>query len=81
MAAYAFEQLGVEEVILELEAENTASVAVATKAGFQPRSTPLIEGDEKGRPHVLQTWGLRTPASGTEPTTVDSPSFMREPRR
>ncbi|GAA5206180.1 GNAT family N-acetyltransferase [Streptomyces thinghirensis] len=81
MAAYAFEQLGVEEVILELEAENTASVAVATKAGFSLLDVPLIEGDEKGRPYVLQTWGLRAPASGTEPTTVDSPSFMREPRR
>ncbi|MCG3043056.1 GNAT family N-acetyltransferase [Streptomyces fenghuangensis] len=59
MAAYAFEQLGAEQVILELEAENAASVAVAAKAGFSLLDVPLIEGEEKGRPYVLQTWGLR----------------------
>ncbi|WP_283990830.1 GNAT family N-acetyltransferase [Streptomyces sp. 549] len=58
MAAYAFEQLGVEQVILELEAANAASAAVAARAGFAPLDVPLIEGEEKGRPYVLQTWGL-----------------------
>ncbi|MDF3292622.1 GNAT family N-acetyltransferase [Streptomyces silvisoli] len=58
MAAYAFEQLGVEQVILGLEAENAASVAVATKAGFSLLDVPLIKGEEKGRPYALQTWGL-----------------------
>ncbi|MFG2635674.1 GNAT family N-acetyltransferase [Streptomyces sp. NPDC048362] len=61
MAAYAFEQLGVEQVILELEAENAASVAVATKAGFSLLDVPLIRGEEKGRPFALQTWGLDRP--------------------
>lgn len=61
MAAYAFEQLGVEQVILELESENAASVAVATKAGFSLLDVPLINGEEKGRPYTLQTWGLRRP--------------------
>ncbi len=60
MAAYAFEQLGVEQVILELEAENAASVAVATKAGFGPLDVPLIVGEEKGRAYALQTWGLKS---------------------
>ncbi|WP_282693926.1 GNAT family N-acetyltransferase [Streptomyces sp. CC208A] len=59
MAGYAFEELGVEQVVLELEAENAASVAVATKAGFTLLDVPLIEGEEKGRPYVLQTWGLK----------------------
>jgi RimJ/RimL family protein N-acetyltransferase len=58
MAAYAFGQLGSERVILELEAENDASVAVATKAGFRLLDVPLITGEEKGRPFALQTWGL-----------------------
>ncbi|WP_448321386.1 GNAT family N-acetyltransferase [Streptomyces sp. CO7] len=58
MAAYAFEELGAEQVILELEAENAASVGVATRAGFRLLDVPLIEGEEKGRPYVLQTWGL-----------------------
>ncbi|MEU2774193.1 GNAT family N-acetyltransferase [Streptomyces sp. NPDC007162] len=58
MAAYAFEQLGVGRVFLELEAENAASVAVATKAGFRLLDVPLVEGEEKGRPYALQTWGL-----------------------
>lgn len=58
MAGYAFEELGVEQVILEVEAENVASVAVATKAGFRLLDVPLIRGEEKGRPYVLQTWGL-----------------------
>ncbi|MEU1371061.1 GNAT family N-acetyltransferase [Streptomyces sp. NPDC005803] len=61
MAAYAFEELGVDQVILELEAENASSVAVATKAGFRLLDVPLIEGEEKGRPYVLQTWGLSRP--------------------
>ncbi|MGW1186878.1 GNAT family N-acetyltransferase [Streptomyces sp. NPDC002559] len=58
MAAYAFEHLGVGQVVLELEAENAASVAVATKAGFGLLDVPLIQGEEKGRPCALQTWGL-----------------------
>ncbi|MFD9568981.1 GNAT family N-acetyltransferase [Streptomyces sp. NPDC059982] len=58
VAAYAFEQLGAEQVILELEPENAASVAVATKAGFELLDVPLITGEEKGRPYGLQTWGL-----------------------
>ncbi|MEU9137289.1 GNAT family N-acetyltransferase [Streptomyces sp. NPDC048404] len=61
MAAYAFERLGAEQVILELEAENAASVAVATKAGFALLDVPLITGEEKGRPFTLQTWGLHRP--------------------
>ncbi|WP_326737920.1 GNAT family N-acetyltransferase [Streptomyces sp. NBC_01022] len=61
MAAYAFEELGAEQVILELEAENASSVAVATKTGFRLLDVPLIEGEEKGRPYVLQTWGLNRP--------------------
>ncbi|MFF3431939.1 GNAT family N-acetyltransferase [Streptomyces sp. NPDC002602] len=58
MSAYAFEQLGTEQLILELEAENGASVSVATKAGFRLLDVPLITGEEKGRPYSLQTWGL-----------------------
>lgn len=58
MAAYAFEQLGVDQVILELEAENASSVAVATRAGFRLLDVPLITGEEKGRSYALQTWGL-----------------------
>ncbi|MFF3121273.1 GNAT family N-acetyltransferase [Streptomyces sp. NPDC057908] len=61
MAAYAFEQLGVERVILELEAENAASVAVATGAGFSLLDVPLIKGEEKGRSYALQTWGRILP--------------------
>ncbi|MEE4546153.1 GNAT family N-acetyltransferase [Streptomyces sp. V4-01] len=61
MAGYAFEQLGVGQVILELEAENAASVAVAAKAGFALLDVPLITGEEKGRPYALQTWGLDRP--------------------
>jgi RimJ/RimL family protein N-acetyltransferase len=58
MAAYAFEELDSAQVILELEAENAASVAVAKKAGFRLLDVPLIKGEEKGRAFVLQTWGL-----------------------
>ncbi|GGU43414.1 acetyltransferase [Streptomyces albospinus] len=61
MAAYAFEQLGAGQVILELEAENAASVGVANKAGFRLLDVPLITGEEKGRPFALQTWGLSRP--------------------
>jgi RimJ/RimL family protein N-acetyltransferase len=58
MAGYAFGELGAERVILELEAENAASVAVATRAGFRLLDVPLITGEEKGRSYALQTWGL-----------------------
>ncbi|MER5600062.1 GNAT family N-acetyltransferase [Streptomyces sp. NPDC002265] len=61
MAAYAFEELGAQQVILEVEAENTASVAVATRTGFGLLDVPLIKGEEKGRPFALQTWGLNRP--------------------
>ncbi|MFJ6837013.1 GNAT family N-acetyltransferase [Streptomyces sp. NPDC091209] len=61
MAAYAFEQLDAGQVILELEAENAASVAVATQSGFSLLDVPLITGEEKGRPYALQTWGLNRP--------------------
>ncbi|MGW2781611.1 GNAT family N-acetyltransferase [Streptomyces populi] len=61
MAAYAFERWAAQRVILELEAENAASVAVATKAGFTLLDVPLITGEEKGRPYTLQTWGLNRP--------------------
>ncbi|CAL9515798.1 GNAT family N-acetyltransferase [Streptomyces sp. enrichment culture] len=61
MAAYAHQQLGADRVILELEPENAASVAVATRAGFRPLDVPLIEGEEKGRPYALQTWGRNLP--------------------
>ncbi|MGW7343804.1 GNAT family N-acetyltransferase [Streptomyces sp. NPDC054854] len=61
MAGYAFEQLDVARVILELEAENASSVGVATRAGFRLLDVPLIKGEEKGRPYVLQTWGLDRP--------------------
>ncbi|MEU6272035.1 GNAT family N-acetyltransferase [Streptomyces populi] len=61
MAAYAFERWAARRVILELEAENAASVAVATKAGFALLDVPLITGEEKGRPYALQTWGLNRP--------------------
>ncbi|MFE9850940.1 GNAT family N-acetyltransferase [Streptomyces sp. NPDC005576] len=61
MAAYAFRELGAERLILELEAENAASVAVATRAGFGLLDVPLITGEEKGRPFALQTWGLKRP--------------------
>ncbi|KUO06972.1 GNAT family N-acetyltransferase [Streptomyces sp. DSM 15324] len=61
MTSYAFEELDARQVILELEAENAASVAVATKAGFRRLDVPLITGEEKGRPYALQTWGLNRP--------------------
>jgi RimJ/RimL family protein N-acetyltransferase len=62
MTVYAFEELDMAQVVLELEAENAASVAVATRAGFRLLDVPLIEGKEKGRPYALQTWGLKRPA-------------------
>ncbi|MGD6753523.1 GNAT family N-acetyltransferase [Streptomyces sp. BH105] len=62
VAAYAFGELGANRVILELEAENAASVAVATRTGFRLLDdVPLIMGEEKGRPYALQTWGLDRP--------------------
>lgn len=61
LAAYAHEELGADRVVLELEPENAASVAVATRAGFRPLDVPLIEGEEKGRPYALQTWGRNLP--------------------
>ncbi|QIQ04301.1 GNAT family N-acetyltransferase [Streptomyces liangshanensis] len=61
VAGYAFEQLGAERVVLEVEAENGASVAVAVKAGFGLLDVPLIRGEEKGRAYALQTWGLDRP--------------------
>lgn len=61
MASYAFDHLGAERALLEVEAENAASVAVAVKSGFRLLDVPLVTGEEKGRPYALQTWGLNRP--------------------
>lgn len=63
MASYAFDRLGAERVILELEAENASSVAVALRSGFRLLDVPLIRGEEKGRPYALQTWGMDRPST------------------
>ncbi|MFE2294827.1 GNAT family N-acetyltransferase [Streptomyces sp. NPDC059452] len=58
MARYAFEELGSEQVILKLEAANAPSVAVAARAGFRRLDVEPVEGEEKGRSFVFETWGL-----------------------
>ncbi|MET8727176.1 GNAT family N-acetyltransferase [Streptomyces parvus] len=64
MARYAFEELGAEQVILKLEAENAPSTAVATRVGFRRLDVELIEGEEKGRSFALETWGLNRSCAG-----------------
>ncbi|MEV6103683.1 GNAT family N-acetyltransferase [Streptomyces sp. NPDC051940] len=61
MTAYAFAELGADQVVLELEAENAASVGVARATGFRLLDVPLIPGTEKGRSFELQTWGQDRP--------------------
>ncbi|WP_283139414.1 GNAT family N-acetyltransferase [Rhizohabitans arisaemae] len=53
---YAHLTLNLPRVTLEIEAENTASNAVARAAGYHLTDHPPIPGLAKGRPYTLHTW-------------------------
>lgn len=56
MTEFARQTVGVSRLRLEIEAANTASVAVARAAGYRLTDMPLVTSQEKGRPLALQTW-------------------------
>ncbi len=53
---YAHTTLELPVVILEIEADNRPSVAVARSAGFEPTATPPEAVTDKGRTYELYTW-------------------------
>ncbi|SNS10349.1 Protein N-acetyltransferase, RimJ/RimL family [Streptosporangium subroseum] len=56
MTGFAHDTVGVSRLLLEIEAGNAASAAVARAAGYRLTEAPPIHSEEKGRPISLQTW-------------------------
>ncbi|MEU8379422.1 GNAT family N-acetyltransferase [Streptosporangium sp. NPDC048865] len=56
MTEFARKTVGVSRLLLEIEAGNAASVAVARAAGYRLTDAPPVPSEEKGRPIVLRTW-------------------------
>ncbi|RII19795.1 Acetyltransferase (GNAT) family protein [Streptomyces sp. YIM 130001] len=56
LTAYAHDTLGLAKVLLEIEPDNRASVAVARAAGYEELDVPPQKVTEKGRPLVLHVW-------------------------
>ncbi len=60
---YAHRTLELPRVILEIEADNHPSIAVARAAGFELTNTPPETVTDKGRTYELLTWEHRLRAS------------------
>ncbi|MEU4832119.1 GNAT family N-acetyltransferase [Streptosporangium sp. NPDC023615] len=56
MTEFARETVGVDRLLLEIEDDNAASVAVARAAGYRLTDAPPVSLEEKGRPITLRTW-------------------------
>jgi len=56
MTGHAHERFGLSRVILEVEADNHPSVAVARAAGFRPTGEPPVVVDAARRSFTLHTW-------------------------
>lgn len=56
MTAYAHGAAGLPRVLLEIEPDNAASIAVARAAGFRPTGLPAAVAEQKGRRLTLLTW-------------------------
>ncbi|MEV7007612.1 GNAT family N-acetyltransferase [Streptosporangium sp. NPDC051022] len=56
MTEFARGALGIKRLLLEIEAENTASATVAGAAGYYLTDAPPILTEEKGRTLSLRTW-------------------------
>ncbi|MEU4534151.1 GNAT family N-acetyltransferase [Streptosporangium sp. NPDC023825] len=56
MTEFALRTVGVSRLLLEIEAGNAASVAVARAAGYRLTDAPPVLSEEKGRSLVLRTW-------------------------
>lgn len=56
MTGFALGTLGIERLLLKIEADNAASEAVARAAGYHLTDAPPIAAEEKGRPLSLRTW-------------------------
>ncbi|GAA3083052.1 GNAT family N-acetyltransferase [Streptosporangium carneum] len=56
MTEFARETVGIGRLLLEIEADNAASAAVARTAGYYLTDAPPITAEEKGRTLSLRTW-------------------------
>ena len=56
MTEFARKTVGVSRLLLEIEDNNAASVAVARAAGYRLTDAPPVPSEEKGRSLVLRTW-------------------------
>lgn len=61
MTDFARDTVGVVQLLLEIEAGNAASAAVARAAGYRLTDAPPIPAEEKGRTLSLHTWAYDRP--------------------
>ena len=61
MTGYAHQDLDLQRMVLQIEPDNTPSIAVAQAAGFRPAADEPEEVEGKGRHYTLLTWEHRAP--------------------
>jgi RimJ/RimL family protein N-acetyltransferase len=76
---YAHTSLGLSELILEIEPDNRASIAVARAAGFRPSNAAPETVTDKGRTYQLLTWKHRFPTHDPTAVTARSPQPSQPP--
>jgi RimJ/RimL family protein N-acetyltransferase len=62
MTDYAHQVAALPHVLLEIEADNHASIAVARAAGFHLTDVPAQTVEDKGRTYTLLTWAHDAPS-------------------
>ncbi|RST18447.1 N-acetyltransferase [Streptomyces sp. WAC05374] len=62
LTGHAHGALGLSRVVLRIEPDNAASVAVARAAGFRLTGEPPATVRSNGRAHTLLTWAHHAPA-------------------
>lgn len=61
MTDYAHWRARIKRVVLEIEPDNLASIAVARSAGYHLADKAPSEVADKGRTYTLMTWQHLTP--------------------
>lgn len=56
VTGYAHGSLGIRRVVLRIDPENVASIAVAQAAGFEPTDEPPVVRESENRTVSLRTW-------------------------
>ncbi|HET9516854.1 MAG TPA: GNAT family N-acetyltransferase [Actinoplanes sp.] len=81
LIGYARHTLGVERLLLRIDASNAASVAVARRAGFRITTDPPIQQAGPHGTSSLDTWELVDPRAGSRVNRLRNVATRRYGRR